>query len=56
MSGHRAASPFSRQVANGNTGPASVFESMRAKPYFLYHVLNIDQMYKNSKREKVLGH
>ena len=40
------ASPFSRQIANGNAGPTSTLESMGAKPTFRCHFLNIGPSYK----------
>ena len=33
----RIASPFSRQIAIGNAGPATALESMGAKRYFRCH-------------------
>ena len=40
------ASPFSRQIANGNAGPSSALESMGAKRSFRCHLLNIGPSYK----------
>ena len=42
----RIASPFSRQIANGNAGPSSALESMGAKRSFRCHLLNIGPSYK----------
>ena len=44
----RIASPFSRQIANGNAGPTSgsALESMGPKPTFRCHFLNIAPIYK----------
>ena len=42
----RIASPFSRQIANGNAGPILALEPMGAKPTFRCHFLNIGPSYK----------
>ena len=42
----RIASPFSRQIVNGNAGPTSALETMGAKRSFCCHLLNIGPSYK----------
>ena len=40
------ASPFSRQIAIGNSGPTSALDSMGPKQTFRCHFLNIGPSYK----------
>ena len=42
----RIASPFSRQIANGNAGPTKALDSMGPKRTFRCHFLDIGPSYK----------